>query len=295
MQAHYKILDTFNDFELYWTVASQKNVRQKLQLWQSIYMSKYPELLKKQIKSYEEEGLNWQKIAMEKVFPTLDKHFPFMQQAQKNLLLICGSTYKLSVQALKVDFPIIFVIYVGIGVGAGWATPYKSQPACLLGLEQIAELGWYSRKRLKSLLAHEIGHLVHMQWRGEFEKFEMYEKDPLFILYSEGLAKRCEFFILGKDTWNEAGDENWISWCRKYKRELAEEYLHRVDSGKPVNEFFGDWLNVKGKSQTGYFLGREFIRWLEENYNMEEIATFPLEKVKEEGRRYLCYLATDFT
>lgn len=176
MQAQYKILCTFNDFELYWTVASQKNVRQKLQLWQSIYMSKYPELLKKQIKSYEEEGLNWQKIAMEKVFPTLDKHFPFMQKAQKNLLLICGSTYKLSVQTLKVDFPIIFVLYVGIGVGAGWATQYKSQHACLLGLEKIAELGWYSRKRLKSLLAHEIGHLVHMQWRGEFEKFKIFEK-----------------------------------------------------------------------------------------------------------------------
>lgn len=294
-QAKYKILDTFNDFVKYWTIASQKNTAQKLRLWQDVYMSKYPELLEKQIRNYEKEGFDWREIAVGKVFPRLNGYFPLMQEARENLLRICGSTYERTVRLLGINFPIFFVIYVGIGCGAGWATQYKAYPACLLGLEQIAKLGWHTKEKLKSLLAHEIGHLVHMTWRGGIEKSETCEEDPLFILYSEGFAKRCEYFILGKEAWNEANNENWVTWCKEHKRRLAKEYLYRTDSKKPVNDFFGDWLNIQGKKQTGYFLGWNFVLWLEKNHDLRDIATFPFEKVKEKARRYLCHLATDFT
>jgi hypothetical protein len=291
MRAQYKILDTFDGFERYWSNVSQKSINQKLRLWKSVYMSEYPELLEKQIKSYKEDGIDWEKIAMERIFPKLDEWLPLMKIARENLLSICGTTYELARRNLKVDFPIVFVLYVGLG--AGWATQYKSQPACLLGLEKIAELKWHSRKRLKSLLVHEIGHLIHMQWRNEFEKFEMNERDPLFLIYSEGFAKRYEFFILGEETWNEANDENWISWCRRNEGLLAKEYLYRVESGKSVNEFFGDWLDIKGKSQTGYYLGWRVIQLLEEKYYVKEIATLPFEKVKKEVKECLRHLAAD--
>lgn len=293
--ATYKLIDTLNDFIQYWIVACSKTTEQKLQLWETSYMTKYPELLEKQIQSYEELGLDWREIAKEKVLSKLGKYSSLMQKARENLIQVCGPTYEQAVQALGLNFHTVFVIYVGIGCGAGWATQYKSYPACLFGLEKITELGWYSQERLKRLIAHEMGHLVHMKWQGAFEKFEMYEKDPLFFLYSEGFAKRCEYFILGKEVWNEADDENWVLWCREHKGWLAKEYLSRVDKRKPVNDFFGDWLNIQGKRQAGYFLGYEFIRWLEENNNIMEIATFPFERVKEQTRRHLNYTAADFT
>jgi len=45
-----------------------------------------------------------------------------------------------------------------------------------------------------------------------------------------------------------------------------------VDTGKPVSPFFGSWLEICGKSETGYFLGYEVIKELEKQFNLKEIA-----------------------
>ena len=60
--------------------------------------------------------------------------------------------------------PDAIALYVGIGVGAGWATTYQGQPACLHGLEKCAELHWVDRDTLAALAAHELGHLAHEHW-----------------------------------------------------------------------------------------------------------------------------------
>ncbi len=106
-------------------------------------------------------------------------------------------------QRLELNFNITLVIYVGIGCGAGWTTTYSGQPSILLGLENIAEQKWHTKSKLQCLISHEIGHLVHMKWRDEWETFEKNE-DPLFQLYSEGFAQRCEHVIVGKETWHMA-------------------------------------------------------------------------------------------
>jgi hypothetical protein len=45
-----------------------------------------------------------------------------------------------------------------------------------------------------------------------------------------------------------------------------------VDTGKPVSSFFGSWLEICGKSETGYFLGYEVIKELEKRLCLKEIA-----------------------
>ena len=35
-------------------------------------------------------------------------------------------------------------------------------------------------------------------------------------------------------------------------RSLTAEFLRTVDAGEPVSPFFGSWLEICGKSQTGY-------------------------------------------
>ncbi len=289
--AGHRLVDTLDDFLQYWQDACDKTAEQKIELWATSYMQKHPELLQRQTRDYEEMGYEWREIAREKVFSKLDDYLPLMRNAREKLLHVCGSTYGEAVEALGLDFPVAFVIYVGIGCGAGWATQYQGCPACLLGLEKIVELGWGSEEQLRELVAHEIGHLVHMSCRDEFEEFETHEEDPLFLLYSEGFAKRCEYLILGQERWSQADSENWLLWCRSHKQRLAKEYLDRVDKQQPVNDFYGDWRDVLGRSQTGYYLGWTYTLWLEEKYSIRQIAELPREQVIEEARRYLSRLA----
>jgi len=290
----HSLIDTFDEFMRYWNKCCSEAVDQMIELWATAYMQKYPELLQRQAGGYEESGYDWREIAREKVFPKLGGYLPLMKEARGNLLHICGSTYEQAVGTLGLDCGVTFVIYVGIGCGAGWATQYQGSPACLLGLEKIAELGWHTPGKLRELVSHEIAHLVHMHWRDEFQEFEEHEKDPLFLLYSEGFAKRCENLILAGESWSQADRDDWLAWCEAHKGLLAKEYLHRTDHGKPVDDFFGDWLHVQGRSQTGYYLGWTLLLWLEQDYGIREIAALSSERVREDARRYLRRLADGF-
>lgn len=286
-----KIIDTYKNFRTYWSVASSKTLNQQIELWQTSYMAKYPKLLEKQVRSYEDEGWNWREIARDKVFSKLTDNLPLMHEARENILAtyktICTKAY----QALKLDLDIIFVIYVGIGCGAGWATQYEGRPAILFGLENVAECGWHENDKIQGLMAHEIGHLAHMSWRNEWDIFEKLEQDPLFQLYSEGFAQRCEHVILRKETWHQAQDINWVSWCRLHKSWLAKKFLERLENRTTVRDFFGSWFNIQGKKQTGYFLGHAFVQDLQEAYSLREIAIFDIKKVRKLATHYLQSIA----
>ena len=281
------IIDTYEDFAAYWSVANSKTLKQQITLWQTRYMAKYPELLEKQTRSYQREGFDWRDVAREYVFPKMKETFPLMQEARENLLVLCEPVTERANKRLGLDSEIVFVIYVGIGCGAGWATLYKGQPACLLGLENIAGCRWHTKDRLEGLLLHEIGHLAHMIWRGEWETFESAEKDPLFQLYSEGFAQRCEHVIVGREKWHQAQDKSWISWCESNKGCLAQEFLKRTRKKLSTRDFFGSWFDIKGKKETGYFLGHAFILDLEKKHSLRQIALFDIDKVRKLAVNYL--------
>jgi hypothetical protein len=200
-----EVLDTYNDFSVYWADARFKSLKEKVRLWQASYMKKYPELLAKQVENYKEMGIDWHEVA-EKIFSQIPYRLQLMQEARDNILGICGQIYAGASERLGLDFGIVFVIYVGIGCGAGWGATYDGQPAVLLGLENIAEEKWHTKSKLKGLTSHEVGHLVHMKWRNEWETFEKNEEDPLSRLHSEGFAGKCKHLILGKETWHMAKD-----------------------------------------------------------------------------------------
>lgn len=259
-------------FLAFWNEAHYKPVDAQIESWASEYMSQWPELLEKQLENYSRENVDWRQIAREKVFPLLSDRLQTMKAAHKNLLNSCGQIYSKAQEVLGFKSNLICVIYVGIGCGAGWATQYSGYPACLFGLENIAELKWHCRERLQGLIAHEIGHLVHMVWRNEWDSFDKAEQNPLFRLYSEGFAQRCEHLILGDEIWHEAQDDNWLLWCRQHQAWLAKEYLRRVDADIPVNDFFGSWFDIQGKRQTGYFLGHELVKMLRAHLDIKDIA-----------------------
>jgi len=287
------ILDTYPSFKESWEKARSRNLDILLDLWENEYMSKYPELFKLQVKNYEDLGVDWRRIAEERVFPKLLNSLQLIEESWRNLHNVIPKAYREFKNFWNRNFDVIFVIYVGIGCGAGWATEYNEHYAVLLGLENIAELRWISEESLEGLLLHELSHIAHMVLRDLSPKeFEELEEDPLFLLYSEGFATRCEHLILGEEKWRIAPGEDWLKWCKENLSFLASEYLRRVEHNEPVNDFFGSWLNVKGKSQTGYYLGHELIKSLEKQMDITKVATMDLECIKDNAKRILRKLSS---
>jgi len=258
--------------------------------WASMYMPQWPELFNKQLECYRKENVDWRQVAREKVFPYLDDRLPAMRAARQNLLGSCAPVYARAQEALGFESSVVFVIYVGIGCGAGWATSFQDTPAVLFGLENIAECGWSDSGSIAGLIAHEIGHLVHKQWRAQHGRGT--GSGPWWQLYSEGFAQRCEHIILGRDTWHQAmglNDPDWLEWCHDRKAWLAAEFMRRANDAESIRRFFGSWFDIQGRKECGYFLGHALIKEMEKSLSMDDIAS--VDNIEEQCRRFLKNLA----
>ncbi|MBC7264030.1 MAG: hypothetical protein H5T64_06680 [Chloroflexi bacterium] len=267
-----EFVDTFPAFLTYWTGAQAKSLDDQIEGWATEYMSLWPELLAQQIEDYSSQNIDWRQIARERVFPYLAERLPAMQRAHQNLLRSCEHIYSKAQQVLHFDSEAVFVLYVGIGCGAGWATTFRGSPAILFGLENIAECGWSEPEAITGLVAHEIGHLVHRHWRAQQGK--RIGSGPWWQLYEEGFAQYCECLILGSDAWHQMsrGNGDWLDWCQGHRDWLAAEFVRTVDAGEPISPFFGSWFEICGRSETGYFLGYEVIQELRGRFSLKEIA-----------------------
>ena len=269
----YEIVDTFPAFLAYWERVQDAPLDARIETWAADYMSRWPELLEKQLDDYAAQGEDWRQIARERVFPFLGERLAAMREAHENLLQVCAPTYAAARRTLGFESDVAFAIYVGIGCGAGWATRFHGTLAVLFGLETVAECGWSGRRVISGLVAHEIGHLVHEHWRAQHGQVQ--GSGPWWQLYSEGFAQRCESLILERESWHMRGGNygaDWLDWCREHVGWLAAEFLRMVDAGQSVRPFFGSWFEVRGRRQCGYFLGRELVRQLEVSSSLREIA-----------------------
>jgi len=265
------LVDTFPAFLVFWEKAQHLPLDAQIEGWASDYMAQWPELLEKQIHSYAEDGDDWRVVARERVAPFWAERLPSMRRAHENLLRVCTAVYERAQAILGFSQPLTFVIYVGIGCGAGWATTYQDNAAILFGLENIAEEGWDDAVVLRGMIAHEIGHLWHFEQRAGPGLAP--GKGPWWDLYTEGLAQRCEHVIAGEESWHMAAQyEDWAQWCAQETPWLAREFLRVVEAGSDVRPFFGSWFAIRGHKQTGYFLGCEVIRRLEAQMTLREIA-----------------------
>ena len=269
-----QILDTFPDFEEYWKQYRHSPRRVQVEAWESGYMGKWPALLKKQIGQYRSEGVDWKKVAEKRIFPYLKTRLASMRLARKRLLEESVGIIHKAMGRFRVHHPVYVIIYVGIGLGAGWATIYKKSPALLFGLENIAEEGWTSKSEIRGLVSHELSHLLHSYWRGKVGR--RFGCSPLWQLYTEGFADRLEFMLQGSSRSHRAkgaDEDDWPSWYSRNRRWLVKEFLKRLETDGDMKPFFGSWYTLGGHSQSGYFLGSDLIKTLEKSYSPEEIAT----------------------
>jgi len=273
-----EILDTFPSFQDIWQKAKHLELPEQVEAWHSQYMGFWPDLLQQQLEDYSAQDVDWREIAVEKVFPFIPERLSLMDSSHSILLSSLIPSFSKASGTLGFTFPVIFVIYVGIGCGAGWATRFRGKPAVLFGLENIVECGWTRMEAIRGLIAHEIGHLVHWDWREQVGLVD--GSGPWWQLYEEGFAQRCEVLVQG--TWHQTlADEcdDWLEWCRENRASLAAQFLARADREADVRDFFGSWFVIGGRAQTGYFLGYEIIRELEGDMGLKEIAR--LENIEE--------------
>lgn len=171
------------------------------------------------------------------------------------------------------------ILYLGLCNGAGWATVLDGRDVALLGIEKIIELGWQDEERMQALVFHEIGHIWHkLSGHLELQASSASEKS-LKQLYQEGIAMRCEQILCQNDNLYRRDKGGWLDWCRENLPGIKREYARRVQSGEGTQDFFGDWHSYQGYSDVGYYLGCEFIKYLEKGAPLIQIAKLSLPEV----------------
>ena len=94
------------------------------------------------------------------------------------------------------------------------------------------------------------------------EKIDIWEN--CYILKYPELERKCK----------EQYESNGYNW-----RQIAEEM--------GTKDFFGDWYEVLGVSDVGYFLGSRFIKRLYTKHGIEYIAKMDFAEIKKEVIKYL--------
>ncbi|TVP96510.1 MAG: hypothetical protein EA374_01205 [Acholeplasmatales bacterium] len=239
------------------------------------HMQVYPEVFTACTMDYTENGYDWETIARERVFPYSLKHWSCLKETYARLKPLCHGDTLRGGGFSDDDLPQgLFVLYHGLGNGAGWAHEYAQTPAIWLGIEKICELGWTSEAALRALIVHEGTHLWHAQKRGiTLPMFAKLCEHPVFRLVAEGLAMVHERRVVKAGT----RSADWYKECARHFDALKHRFALALSHDKEACAmFFGDWHSVEGLPDTGYYLGEKLVDSLTTRISLEEIATMSL-------------------
>lgn len=173
------------------------------------------------------------------------------------------------------------ILYLGLCNGAGWATSLNNRNVILLGIEKIIELNWQDKESMRALIFHEIGHFWHKLYGNPYQSTSSQADISLLQLYQEGIAMTCENILCQKENFYHQDTNGWLDWCMKNQSDIKLEYLRRIKSNESTQDFFGDWCSYKGHSDVGYFLGYEFIKYLQNQYTLIEIANLNINELNK--------------
>lgn len=289
-----EILDTFPDFERYWRMARLEPLEVQMGRWEQEYMAPWPELLRKQQQNYAEAGVDWRQVASTRIFPHLAERLPRMRRLHRNLRNSLPDVWSEACRMLNVDFPVRFVIYVGIGCGAGWATTYGGTPAVLFGLENLAETSRKEGGVALSVAFHEIAHVAHEDWRKRCGLRGLEDpRGPYWQLFVEGFATEFEREAASPQSFRwRTGRADWLSWCERHRAWLATKFLRDVRARRSLRPFFGSWYPIRGQIECGYWLGAEIIREWKRTSPWRQVAVLTELAVRKEVKRSLQRIAS---
>ena len=189
---------------------------------------------------------------------------------------------KYVIENLGIDLDVEIILYLGLCSGAGWATSLGEQKTILLGIEKIIELEWYDENTMVALIAHELGHIWHMEEGGVYYQQVTQKEKAVFQLYSEGIAMLFEQKFYNDDNYYHQNRNGWLEWCENNIEDIKRDYLLRVQNDVSVQDFFGDWCSYKGYSDVGYFLGCRFVKYLLTKFNLHQTSSLKNKELYEE-------------
>lgn len=261
-----------------------------LRLWQDLYMTNYPELFIKLTTDYTDNDMDWQEYGQKEVFPVFKQNFSKMQIAHTNLLNSLSIIHQRAESLFKLSLPLEYVIYSGLLNSAGWADNYNDSPAILFGVDKIAQLNWHSKTDIETLVAHEITHCIHFYLRSSHQLTAGEPKNPyesgLWRLYTEGFAQYGQSMILSEQV--ETRGTDWLDCCRDNFSQLKQLYrIALADSKFSVQNFYGDWYEVLGISDAGYYLGQRLIEESVKQDSLYNIAIWPPETIRIKIEEFL--------
>ena len=180
------------------------------------------------------------------------------------------------------------LFYLGLCNGAGWATTLDGRDAILIGLEKILELGWQNESSMQALIFHEVGHIWHKTYGVFSPETRTKGEASLAQLYQEGIAMVCEQILCQHADYYHQNQNGWLNWCVSNQREIKQEFLRRIDSNLSTQDFFGDWCNYQKHSDVGYYLGCEFVKHLQRQHSLVEIANLDSKQLNRHFRAFVC-------
>ena len=77
-----------------------------------------------------------------------------------------------------------------------------------------------------------------------------------------------------------------LSWCLSNEPLLKKTFWKRMYRNESTQDFFGDWCSFHGYSDTGYFLGCRFVRYLLNIYTLKEDASLSKTDLMENFQKF---------
>lgn len=268
-----KIIDTYNDI-----FKSYENGVFNKALWDNYAVSAFQGLKEKIEQDF--SRLTDYKDKIYKILNNMPKNIESAEMAHQSFINTTNNLSDEIKNKFNVDLDVTIILYLGLGNAAGWATTINNQKVVLIGLEKIVELGWCSESDMQALIYHELGHIYHSFFEHK-ELFMNKRKQAVQQLYREGIAMVFEQTLCDDVNRYHQNANGWLDWCIDNDKLIKSEYLKRIRNKKSVQDFFGDWCSFKGHSDVGYYLGTAFIRFLMNDYSLQEIVSMKLNIVLE--------------
>lgn len=273
-----KIIDTYNDiFKSYENGVFNKT------LWDNYALSAFPRLKHKVENDFSRVAEYKDKIYA--ILNDVPKNIQTAKTAHQSFIHVTKNLSDEIKNKFNVDLDVTIILYLGLGNAAGWATTIKNQRVVLIGLEKIVELGWCNESDMQALIYHELGHIYHFLF--EHKNLIMTKrKKSIQQLYREGMAMVFEQTLCNDINRYHQNTNGWLDWCKDNEKKIKAEYLKRIKNKQSVQDFFGDWRSFMGYSDVGYYLGTAFIRFLLNDYSLQEIASMKLNTVLKHFYRF---------
>lgn len=256
-----------------------------LECWKE-YASQYYDI-KEQCLT-DSEDYDFDKMIKPVLLDALVSNFNKVEIAHDNFVKAIDKLGEKFYSTFSIDEDIYILFYIGLCNGAGWATHIDAHQAVFIGAEKVAELNWHDEKWMISLLYHELSHSAHSILRNQplDIQFNTRSEKSIWQLYIEGFAQRYEQILYGEEFYHQ--DKNsWLKWCQDNHSDICREYLYRIKNNISTQCFFGDWVNYKGYSDVGYYLGCEFIKDISDNYSTKELANIKMNELEVLITNYL--------